>query len=181
MSSTVADGEDGSDENNIIYRHPDRELCRFTMTQDVYALGVVLLEIGLWTPLSVKDLFSSSTTGSAGKKKQQQQHRHAQGYEQGQHGEQAGGAAQERPQTTPDVIPVSDPPHAAEAIRHRLKEKSRNLAIVMGQRYQRVVEKCLDAGFEDHTPIAIPGSTTSDARYVREVFDELAEMSVGMV
>ena len=41
---------DMDDEKNI-YRHPDRQglpSVRFSRTHDVYALGVVLLEIGLW-------------------------------------------------------------------------------------------------------------------------------------
>ena len=46
--------QDGRLERNI-YRHPDRQgapddSARFTALHDIYALGVVMLEIGLWRP-----------------------------------------------------------------------------------------------------------------------------------
>lgn len=40
-----------------IYQHPDRHqgegVPRYISTYDVYSLGIVLLEIGFWTPLSL--------------------------------------------------------------------------------------------------------------------------------
>lgn len=54
-SSTVE--RDGLLERNI-YRHPDRQGPpedapgnRFSVLHDIYALGVVLLEVGLWRPV----------------------------------------------------------------------------------------------------------------------------------
>jgi hypothetical protein len=47
----------GSDDDRLknFYRHPDRQgspTTRFARSHDLYALGLVLLEIGLWRPLS---------------------------------------------------------------------------------------------------------------------------------
>ena len=50
MMSELQSSEPGVD----IYRHPDilgGEPCSFTKNHDVYALGLVLLEIGFWCPL----------------------------------------------------------------------------------------------------------------------------------
>lgn len=53
-----------------IYRHPDRQgqpMETFKKIHDIYALGVVLLEIGLWEPAIKfqKDMFSTATNPRA--------------------------------------------------------------------------------------------------------------------
>jgi hypothetical protein len=59
---TLAEKEDQWHFN--IYRHPERQgskiSARFTMAHDVYSLGVVLLEIGLWRPF---ERYEKSLTG----------------------------------------------------------------------------------------------------------------------
>ena len=62
-----AEGDQSTTDNddsliNNLYRHPRRQGlpdARFSILHDIYALGVVLLEVGIWRPLSGFDDFSS--------------------------------------------------------------------------------------------------------------------------
>lgn len=64
-----AEGDQSTTDNddnliNNLYRHPRRQGlpdARFSVLHDIYALGVVLLEVGVWRPLSGFEDFSSMT------------------------------------------------------------------------------------------------------------------------
>jgi hypothetical protein len=64
-------GFDEDLEKNL-YRHPERQgppTVRFQKTHDLYALGLVLLEIGLWRTLnSLLEDFQNTEAGSSGKR-----------------------------------------------------------------------------------------------------------------
>jgi len=50
-----------STDSTSLYLHPDRPRMAFTKLHDIYALGVVLLEIAIWTV--AQDLFASAARG----------------------------------------------------------------------------------------------------------------------
>ncbi|KAG7001514.1 hypothetical protein G7Y79_00031g066290 [Physcia stellaris] len=115
-----------------IYRHPDRwgyPKQAFSKVHDIYAFGVILLEIGLWE--SIESLDKGKLLSDA----------------------------------HPDPV---------ESKRVLMKHANLTLGFRAGERYQQIVLKCLDGGFEATESNDTIGSKLQ-LRFMKEVVDALQD------
>jgi serine/threonine protein kinase len=139
---------------DFIYQHPERwnetVETRFTMLHDIYSLGVVLLEIGLWEPFVSEDINGIARTRLIWKGFKKL-------FDDGRFKENRG------PSDVQDMF---------------VKCAESMLPAKLGQRYAKVVTNCLKGDIFEKDSLIEKAEMNTGIFYVKEIIAKLEEIQV---